>query len=73
MNDLVTVHQAARYMNVAPSTVQRWCRDGRLHGLRGIRYGRLVWLVSMAELLNFEPPTGGRPKRRKMESTQSQN
>lgn len=54
MNDnaLLTVHEIAAHVHVAPKTVRRWLREKRLEGVRlgGTRTG---WRVQEANLKSF--------------------
>ena len=46
---LLTVDEVARFLRVAPNTVYRWCRDGKL---TGIKIGK-EWRIAQADLDHF--------------------
>lgn len=48
-NELLTVDEVAEYLRVAPNTVYRWCRDGKL---TGIKIGK-EWRITQANLDSF--------------------
>ena len=47
--ELLTVEEVAEYLRIAPNTVYRWCRDGKL---AGIKIGK-EWRIARAELDGF--------------------
>jgi excisionase family DNA binding protein len=47
--DLLTVEEVAAYLRVAPATVYRWCRNGRL---RAIKIGK-EWRIARGDLESF--------------------
>jgi len=47
--ELLTVDEVAEYLRIAPNTVYRWCRDGKL---AGIKIGK-EWRIARAELDAF--------------------
>jgi len=56
MDEVLTAEEGAELRDVSGETVRRWCRDGLLKTAR--KAGR-VWLISRAEVLDFEPPKRG--------------
>ncbi|MCQ3976530.1 MAG: excisionase [Anaerolineae bacterium] len=48
-NELLTVDEVAEYLRVAPNTVYRWCRDGKL---TGIKIGK-EWRIARTNLDSF--------------------
>lgn len=55
---LLTPYEASKILNVNPSLVRRYCRQGRL----GTQYGK-VWLISESQLEAFrdKPRKRGNP------------
>jgi excisionase family DNA binding protein len=47
--ELLTVDEVAEFLRIAPNTVYRWCRDGKL---TGIKIGK-EWRIARTELDNF--------------------
>lgn len=47
--ELLTVDEVAEFLRIAPNTVYRWCRDGKL---AGIKIGK-EWRIARGDLDNF--------------------
>lgn len=59
MNEILTVKQIARKLQVDPETVYRWLRNGKLTGYRANR----LWRIAEHDLMSFlERKTGAEPE-----------
>ncbi len=47
--ELLTIDEVAAYLRIAPNTIYRWCRDGKLNG---IKIGK-EWRIARADLESF--------------------
>jgi excisionase family DNA binding protein len=61
---LLTVEEVAEFLRIAPNTVYRWCRDGKL---AGIKIGK-EWRIARAELDSFLTRQAGPPEHLSLES-----
>jgi excisionase family DNA binding protein len=62
-NDLTT-SKAAERLGVGKSTVNLWCRQGLFPHARSVDTPRgAVWLIPESDLVGFEPPKMGRPRK----------
>ena len=62
--ELLTVEEVANYLRVAPNTVYRWCRSGKL---AGVKVGK-EWRISRPNLDAFLANRGASLPRRPIES-----
>ena len=61
---MLTVKEAAQQLEVAPSTVRMWLKEGLLPGaeLKDSPAGQ-YWVIPDTTLQNFEKPKIGRPRK----------
>jgi hypothetical protein len=62
---MYSVRQAAELLEVAPSTVRMWLKDGLLQGAvrKESELGVPYWSIPESVLRRFEKPKTGRPRK----------